>query len=288
MFNLEDLKNPQNLSKAVVRDSGDPLKTTGSQDAEPKLTLTTYSLSEAMQGVGLYKPAGYTYDVFNRELGNELQGLGQEALWTSRDDKLMPYDVFLDDVNPNTAGASGIGNSALSGSTSNGPSTSVIGGIVQGSVQDLCKQIVNHPNVSFDPGRAQDQFKTFADGGTVPLSGGKTEPDKNLLGIVLTVANAMKIRISSFIRPESPNSHGMGTCIDIWQIDGQATNGSDAAGNKMVEFVVNLIPDKGGFTIGFGRGLRQTPLPGGGAKATYDFNDNANHVHMQIDYGRNK
>lgn len=288
MFNLEDLKNPENLGKAVARDSGDPLKTTGSQDTDPKLTLTTYSLSEAMQGIGLYKPAGYTYDVFNRELGNELQGLGQEALWTSRDDKLSPYDVFLDPVNPNTAGAAGLAGSAASSAGSSGSSTSVIGGMVTGSVQDLCKQIVNHPNVSFDPGRAQEQFKTFADGGSVPLTGGKTEPDKNLLGIVLAVANAMKIRISSFIRPESPNSHGMGTCIDIWQMDGQATNGSDDAGNKMVNFVVNLIPDKGGFTIGFGRGNRTTPLPGGGAKATYDFNDNANHVHMQVDYSKNK
>lgn len=285
MFNLEDLKNPQNLGKAVVRDSGDPLITSESKDKEPSLTLTTYSLSEAMQGIALYKPAGYSYDIFNRELGNELQGLGQEALWNSRDEKLNPYDVFLDEVDPNTAG---IGETAVAASGSNGPSTSVIGGIVQGTVQDLCKQIVEHPNVSFDPGRAQDQFKTFASGGTVPLAGGKTEPDKNLLGIVLSVANAMKIRISSFIRAESPKSHGQGTCIDIWQIDGQGTNGSDAPGDKLVQFVVNLIPDKGGFTIGFGRGNRTTPLPGGGAKATYDFLDNPNHIHMQVDYGRNK
>lgn len=129
MFNLEDIKSPESFSKAVLNSSGQPLRTTASQDTEPKLTLTTYSLSQAMQGVGLYKPPGMTYDIFNRELGSELQGLGQEALWTSRDDKLLPYDVFLDQTNADTAN---IGANAVSGATMNTPTGA--GGVVETAI----------------------------------------------------------------------------------------------------------------------------------------------------------
>lgn len=129
MFNLEDIKSPESFSKAVMNSSGQPLRTTASLDKEPKLTLTTYSLSEAMQGMAIYKSPGMTYDIFNRELGSELQGLGQEALWNSRDEKLLPYDVFLDEVNPNTAN---IGtNAASSASMSTAPST---GGVVETAI----------------------------------------------------------------------------------------------------------------------------------------------------------
>lgn len=129
MFNLENIKTPESFSKAVIGLSDQSLKTTSSQDKEPKLTMTTYSLSQAMQGIGLYKSPGMTYDIFNRELGNELQGLGQEALWSSRDEKLNPYDVFLDQVNSNTAN---IGANAAAGAAMNSaPST---GGVVETAI----------------------------------------------------------------------------------------------------------------------------------------------------------
>lgn len=122
MFSFGDLKDNNSFSKAVVANSGVTLKTTESQNKEPKLSLTSYGLSEAMQGIGLYKPDGATYDVFNRELGKELEGLGAEALWTQRDDKLRPYDVFLDDVDPSTAGD--IGGTAAAGSAMTTPGAS--------------------------------------------------------------------------------------------------------------------------------------------------------------------
>lgn len=129
MFNLEDLKDPSSFYKAISRDQeGVPLKTTQSVDKDPKLSLVTYDYAQAMQGMATYKPSGYTYDVFNRELSSELEGLGAEVRWTSRDDKLLPYDVFLADPDPATAGGSMGGVSVAPSSGGGGAVAPLTGG----------------------------------------------------------------------------------------------------------------------------------------------------------------
>jgi hypothetical protein len=282
-YSLGDFKDAKTFAKAQVENQGGrtPLKTTQSQSSEPILAMTTYSISDALQGVALYKPTGATYDAFNQELSKELGAMGQETLFTRRDDKLNPYDVVYADPDPSKAG--NIASTAYTSASSTQPTGTYVGGtgkFVSGKVQDLAQKIITHPNITFDPGNPRGQFETLANGGSVPLSMGKTEVDVRLLGLVVGAADQFPIQISSFIRPESPTSHGAGFCIDIDYIDHKQTNGSDELANKLVSAVIDMMDTS--WSIGFGRGTRSTPLPPANGKNVYDFPDNPNHVHIQI------
>ena len=76
---------------------GAGLRTSWSVDPNPRSTLTTYTVSDAMQGFATYKPKGATYDLFNQDLSRELEGLRGEknpGLEFREDRRLSPYDVF--------------------------------------------------------------------------------------------------------------------------------------------------------------------------------------------------
>lgn len=106
MPDLGDVQDDKSIIEAQRRAQtiARPLKTSQSTQDAPQ-ALTSYDLSSIMQGIALYKPPGITYGVFNQELSKELQDLGLEADWTARDSKLTPYDVFVRDPDPSTAGA---------------------------------------------------------------------------------------------------------------------------------------------------------------------------------------
>jgi hypothetical protein len=250
-----------------------------------------------MSNMLIYKPRGATYDLFNQRLSQQLAGLRAENNpdynYSDHEHKaLSPYDVFVGPPTDTSFGLSGVGvdkaiekagQEAVSspGGTSVAPS---------GSIQELAKRIVDHPNITFDPPgttQAPAQFQALSEGRPVQTGGGPGI-SSNLLGIIIGIADKFPIQISSYIRPEAgPAGHGAGRAVDIDGTDHSlGINGSDARSNKIVEAAISFIPDNGAFKLGFGRGNRTTPLssiPGGGTKGTYDFDDNANHVHIQID-----
>lgn len=106
-FNLGDVNNAKTFVKAQVgqQDTTKRLHTTQSESDEPILSMTTYGISDALQGMALYKPPGVSYDVFNQELSRELGDMGIEARWKVRDSKLTPYDVFVRDPDLSTQGS---------------------------------------------------------------------------------------------------------------------------------------------------------------------------------------
>lgn len=131
-YHLGDLVDDKSLVNAQISNQKNPtgpLKTTESQASIPRQALTSYGLSDAMQGIAVFKPAGVSYDVFNNQLSTELQNLGTEDKWKSRDSKLTPYDIFLKDVDPSTAssvngtGAANVGATAAANSSSSAPPT---------------------------------------------------------------------------------------------------------------------------------------------------------------------
>lgn len=85
------------------------LKTSWSIDPNPKSSLTTYTLSEALQGFATYKPSGATYDLFNQDLSRELEGLRGEknpGFEFLEDRRLSPYDIFEGEPSKNGLGLS--------------------------------------------------------------------------------------------------------------------------------------------------------------------------------------
>lgn len=121
-FELPDVVDDKSVIRSQLLQTNvarGPLKTSYSEMDHPPEGLTTYSVSSVLQGAALYKPKGASYDAFNNQLSFELQGLGTEAKWTTRDGKLMPYDIFLKDVDP-TTGANIADNSPTSPTQSPG------------------------------------------------------------------------------------------------------------------------------------------------------------------------
>lgn len=114
---LNDVQDEKSVIEAQknAQITARPLRTSQSASGEKPGTLTTYGLSDALQGVALFKPPGIAYDAFNQELSKELQDLGTEPGWTVRDSKLTPYDVFVKDPDPSKAGTIGRNAAVASG-----------------------------------------------------------------------------------------------------------------------------------------------------------------------------
>lgn len=82
-FTLSDLRDDSSFSRAVGRNqvnltpSGKPmpLKTSGATDPDPQRSLTSWSVSDILQGTTALKPAGAVYDVFNQSLSSDLSGI---------------------------------------------------------------------------------------------------------------------------------------------------------------------------------------------------------------------
>lgn len=125
-YKLNDLADEKSVIKANLANQtyeGGALKTTQSQESEPRASLTTYGISSAMQGMALYKPQGVTYDALNNHLSSELEDLGTEDKWKDRNNKLSPYDVFIKDptTTPTDNATGNIAQNAATSSTSSTP-----------------------------------------------------------------------------------------------------------------------------------------------------------------------
>lgn len=137
-YNLPDVTDDKSFIDAqrAAQSGNKPLRTSWSTLSEPRNSLTSYGLSDAMQGVALFKPPGIAYDAFNQELSKELEGLGTEEKWKKRDDKLTPYDIFIKDPvhrDNNTIGANAGASSSQNGAQGEGGSSeSAIGRITDG------------------------------------------------------------------------------------------------------------------------------------------------------------
>jgi hypothetical protein len=97
-FNIDDYQNETTWIAAVrgiqVSPNG-PTKTSGSAPgANGSSTLTSYTVSEVMQGRATYKPKGATLDLFNQALSKDFEGLRTEKYFIE-DKALSPYDVFV-------------------------------------------------------------------------------------------------------------------------------------------------------------------------------------------------
>lgn len=151
-FKLDDVTDEKSIIKANVVNQtyeGGPIRTTQSQESEPRTSLTTYGLSNAMQGIALYKPQGVTYDAFNNHLSKELESLGTEDKWKDRANKLTPYDVFIKDptTRPTDAAVGNIANNAATGSSSSNPTNDdpVSGGVAGNGNVKMIWPCTPHP-----------------------------------------------------------------------------------------------------------------------------------------------
>lgn len=99
-ISLDNLASVPDQVKKVAGDKSGMLKTSWSVDPNPRSTLTTYTLSEGLQGFATYKSPGATWDVFNQDLSRELEGLKAEQLY-SGNKRFDPYDTFMGEPSKN-------------------------------------------------------------------------------------------------------------------------------------------------------------------------------------------
>lgn len=106
LFTLSDFKDSKTLSaqfnaqtqnKEINKDTPKPLRTTASADTDPQASLTTYSLSDIMQGGATYRPTSTSYDTYNQVLSRSLsEMLGgsdpQSVLGAQK--QLVPDDIL--------------------------------------------------------------------------------------------------------------------------------------------------------------------------------------------------
>lgn len=100
-LNIDDYQDEGTWIRAVRGiqvSEGGPVRTSASKETvAPNAGLTTYTVSNVMQGMAFYKPKGATLDLFNQVLSKDFEGLKSET-----DDKfgykektqLSPYDTF--------------------------------------------------------------------------------------------------------------------------------------------------------------------------------------------------
>lgn len=97
-LNLDDYQNEETWITGVRRiqtSEAGPIRTSGSAPrALGSSTLTTYSISDVLQGKALYKPKAQTLDLFNQTLSKDFEGLRTEKYFVE-DKALSPYDVFI-------------------------------------------------------------------------------------------------------------------------------------------------------------------------------------------------
>lgn len=102
-------KNYDPYGKAV------PLQTSLSQDPAPNKTLTTWQVSDVMQGAATLKPTGYATQFYNEQISTDLNKLigtgymGLKADFTGVKGQLTPYDVLK--TKGSSTGDLGLGNS---------------------------------------------------------------------------------------------------------------------------------------------------------------------------------
>lgn len=97
-LNIDDYQNEETWITGVRRiqvSENGPTKTSASAPGvKGPSSLTTYNVSEIMQGAAFYKPKGATLDLFNQTLSKDFEGLRTEKYYVE-DKALSPYDVFV-------------------------------------------------------------------------------------------------------------------------------------------------------------------------------------------------
>lgn len=100
-FEPADQLDETTWSKAILKTQLNPRSKTGITQTTSTLPgaiqttgLTTYTLSDILQGVATYKPKIVTLESFNTQLSQELQSLRTQDKYVENQ-KLSPYDVFL-------------------------------------------------------------------------------------------------------------------------------------------------------------------------------------------------
>lgn len=99
-LNIDDYQNEETWISAVrgiqVSENG-ATRTSASKSTTQPAGLTTYTVSNVMQGMTFYKPKGATLDLFNQTLSKDLEGLKSEAdpkFGYKEKTQLSPYDIF--------------------------------------------------------------------------------------------------------------------------------------------------------------------------------------------------
>lgn len=317
-FSFDDLMDsagdsvlPSNFSQAVLREHGKdngPTETTRSSSTSSGREFNVFSFSELLQGKAIFGEGSDVLKVLSNYAGSLLSGTigiggNTDQKLGGGFDNLLPQDIKSQaaklraagvgsEIGKATAAAGGTGTTTPS-TDPNAPPASTPppaptpgGPPPSGTVQELAAQIYNHPSITFDYGKSGNigtQFRILSEGGQLPMGCPGSSPRAELLGLIIGIANRFPIQISSFVRPgDGCGGHGGGFCVDIDGCDGSiGISGSDERSNKIVSTAIELMDTS--YSLGFGRGYRTTPLPPAPpGKRVYDFNDNANHVHIQL------
>jgi len=166
-LNLDDYQNEETWITGVRRiqtSEAGPVRTSGSAPrALGSSTLTTYSISDILQGKALYKPKAQTLDLFNQTLSKDFEGLRTEKYFVE-DKALSPYDVFIGVPNeePDVVVEVPSGTPAPTPSTSGIPpgqlyfmGDSLTYGLTLGGISDKLNAKGYSPNkVNYDGGRS--------------------------------------------------------------------------------------------------------------------------------------
>lgn len=154
---------------------------------------------------------------------------------------------------------------------------------VDGSIQDLAKQVLKDGNIDKDSGRVVREDLEEAAAGKPSV--GNNKLNKSVLVLLLEIAKKYKVSISSVTGNGTGHSSGSkhyeGLAVDIQSLDGTATNGSDAAAQKIVDTAGKVLPK--GSSFGLGSNPNSINLPAGMSA----FSDAPNHVHIQVPSGSN-
>jgi len=162
-------------------------------------------------------------------------------------------------------------------------SSSTTDTLIQGTNQELAKQIVDNKSITYDADNIKSQFVDLSNN-INPVPCGTVNPQ--ILSLVVTLAKSHTLKINSLARGRDclPQSwHGSGGAIDIGSFDGVALTGNNDASNQLITAIIGIIPAN--TKTGFGDCDGHT-LPNGG-KSVYFFADNCNHVHTQMEFNTN-
>lgn len=174
-LNLDDYQNESTWISAVrgIQSSeAGPTRTSASGRTTPPAGLTTYTISNIMQGMTFYKPKGQTLDIFNQTLSKDLEGLKAETdpkFGYHEKTQLSPYDLFigapskngLASLVTNTAAVPTVAGSAIADQVQNTtPAAPAVGGILPGYEQ----QIVVGAGLDVTPGRPKFVLHTTESG----------------------------------------------------------------------------------------------------------------------------
>ena len=158
-----------------------------------------------------------------------------------------------------------------------------------GNEQDLAKQIIANPNITFDlgpTGRIAQPFINLANGQKANADNGApaTDVSPSILNAILLAAKSHKINISSLTTGHQIGDvHSVGRAVDFNYVDGVHSTGRNSTDAAIINLLAPLLPAGSGFGqtadpkthIACGP---QIVLPAG----IIQFEDTCNHIHIQV------